>query len=169
MDLSPAARAWFQGQGRLGGRERAKRMSPAARRAGGRSAAIRRWTTARFGGPRFAALGLPAGAWVDKGLDDLAAGLETCESLLVSASAPRLAREGVPLPAVRFSDAETRLYRLLERTEGDLAHARWLARLRAIASFADACSVARRDGEPSPKEEALERGEASRGEPPETS
>ena len=40
-------------------------------------------------------------------------------------------------------DADVRLYRLLEHTEGDLAHARYLAYLGQAASFADACADAR--------------------------
>jgi hypothetical protein len=42
-----------------------------------------------------------------------------------------------------FPDADIRLYRLLEHTEGDLAHARYLAYLRRAASIADACANAR--------------------------
>ncbi len=80
---------------------------------------------------------------IDKGLDDLAAERETPESLLVSLAAPRLRREGVPLPATLLSDADRRLYRLLERVHGGLAHARFLARLRQAQSFADACRHAR--------------------------
>jgi hypothetical protein len=82
---------------------------------------------------------------IDKGLDDLAAERETAESLAVSLAAPRLRREAVPLPATRLADADRRLYRLLERAHGDLAHARYLARLRQVASFADACRFARID------------------------
>ena len=82
---------------------------------------------------------------VDRGLDALAAGRETVESLAVSLAAPRLRREGVPLPATTFPDADRRLYRLMERLHGTLAHARYLARLRQIASFADACRLARAD------------------------
>jgi hypothetical protein len=86
---------------------------------------------------------------IDKGLDDLAAGRETAESLAVSLAAPRLRREGVPLPESRLPDAERRLYRLLEVAHGDLAHVRYLAHLRQVASFADACRLARRDrGQP---------------------
>jgi len=99
----------------------------------------------RFGDPSFAALGLPGGAMIDKGLDDLAAGRETPDSLAISLAAPRLRREGVPLPEARLPDAERRLYRLLEKVHGELAHARYLAHLRQVASFADACHLARRD------------------------
>lgn len=80
---------------------------------------------------------------VDEGLAALGAGEETAESLLVSLAAPRLRREGVPLPRTVFADADVRLYRLLERTDEDLAHARYLAYLREAASFADACARAR--------------------------
>ena len=61
----------------------------------------------------------------------------------MSQAAPRLRREGVPLPGNSFPDSDVRLYRLLERQDGDLAHARYLAWLRRIVSFADACSAAR--------------------------
>jgi hypothetical protein len=107
-----------------------------------RRSALRRWITVRFGDPSFAALGLPGGALIDQGLDDLAAGLETRGSLLVSLAASRLRREGVPLPRGRYvPDADMRLYRLLETTEGPLAHARYLALIRQVVSFADACRL----------------------------
>jgi hypothetical protein len=106
-------------------------------------AAIQRWIRVRFGAPSFAARGLPGGETIDSGLAALAAGEESIESLLVSLSAPRLLREGVPVPRAVFTDADVRLYRVLERTAGDLAHARYLAYLRLAASFADACRTAR--------------------------
>ncbi len=118
-------------------------MSPEARRSVARKAAIRRWTQVRFGAPGFGAIGLPGGEAIDAGLAALAAGEESIESLLVSLAAPRLKREGVPLPHDVFPNADVRLYRLLEHTEGDLAHARYLAYLRQVASFADACANAR--------------------------
>lgn len=114
-------------------------MSPDALRTAACRAAIRRWIRSRFGAPSFEALGLPGGQAIDTGLADLAAGEETAESLLVSLAAPRLRREGVPLPSNVWRDADIRLYRLLERT-GDLAHARYLAYLRQASSFADACA-----------------------------
>jgi len=80
---------------------------------------------------------------IDQGLDDLAAGRETPASLAVSLAAPRLRREAVPLPATLLADADRRLYRLMEKAHGELAHARYLARLRQVASFADACRQAR--------------------------
>jgi hypothetical protein len=118
-------------------------MAPEARRVVAREAAIRRWIRARFGAPGFLPLGLPGGDAIDAGLASLARGDESIESLLVSLAAPRLRREGVPLPRDVFADADARLYRLLERSFGDLAHARYLAYLRQAQSFADACARAR--------------------------
>ena len=143
MKLPPTIRERFRAYGRKGGRLRATRMSSEARRRVARQAAIRRWTRIRFGAPLFENLGLPGGEIIDAGLAALSADQETIESLLVSLAAPRLKREGVPLPAQVFLDADTRLYQLLEKTSEDLAHARYLAYLRQAASFADACSAAR--------------------------
>ena len=143
MKLPKSVRERFRAYGSEGGRTRASRMSPESRRIAARKAAIRRWTRVRFGAPDFQALGLPGAETIDVGLADLAAGKESIESLLVSLAAPRLKREGVPLPHDLLADADTRLYRLLERTSGDLAHARYLACLRQLASFADACADSR--------------------------
>lgn len=121
---------------------RAERMSPEARRTAARKAAFQRWVKARFGAPSFVALGLPGGEIVDAGLAALAANEASVESLLVSLAAPRLRREGVPLSQNVFVNADVRLYRMLEQTSGDLAHARYLAYLRRAMSFADACSTA---------------------------
>jgi hypothetical protein len=117
-------------------------MDAPARRAIARRAGTTRWIRARFGASSFEELGLPGGALVDTGLADLAAGASTVESLAVSLAAPRLRREGVPLGAVEH-DPEDRLYELLSRRAADLAHARYGAYLRQLASFADACRVAR--------------------------
>jgi len=145
MELPGAIRERFRREGRRGGLARARRLSADRRKAIARRAALRRWTRARFGAAEFASLGLPGGAAVDRGVDALAAGRETIESLAVSLAAPRLRREGVPLPVATLPDADRRLYRLLERAHGFLAHARYLAHLRQIASFAGACCIARID------------------------
>jgi len=118
-------------------------MSPKGLSAIARLAALRRWTRARFGAPSFQALGLPGGDFIDAGLAALAAGEETIEGLLVSVAAPRLRREGVPLPRDLIMDADIRLYRLLERADPELAHARYLAYLSRATSFADACAGVR--------------------------
>src|SRR5712675_867158 len=60
---------------------------------------------------------LPGGEIVDAGLAALSRGEESVESLLVSLAAPRLKREGVPLPREVFADADVRLYRWLERDD----------------------------------------------------
>jgi len=143
MKLPKAVLDRFRAFGRAGGRARAARMSAGDRRAVATTAAIRRWTSARFGAASFGALGLPGGEIVDAGLDALASGVSSVESLAVSLAAPRLRREGVPLPDHVIPDAELRLFRLLEQSSGELAHARYLAYLRQVASFADACSAAR--------------------------
>ncbi len=143
MRLPRSVRERFRAHGRTGGRARAERMSPEALRAVACRAALRRWIRARFGAPRFESLGFPGGEIIDAGLAALAAGEETAASLLVSLAAPRLKREGVPLPRNVWADADVRLYRLLERSEGNLAHARYLAYLRQAASFADECANAR--------------------------
>ena len=144
MRLAASIREQFRRYGAAGGRERARRLAPADRKAIARRAALRRWTLERFGAASFADLGLPGGELVDAGLADLASGAETVESLVVSLAAPRLRREGVPLPPEVHAEPEERLYRLLEREGGELGHARYLAWLRQAVSFADACAAARR-------------------------
>ncbi len=143
MRLPASVRARFRRHGRDGGRRRARALTPEARRAIARGAALRRWIRARFGAAHFAELDLPGGDLVDRGLDDLCADRETPESLLVSLAAPRLRREGVPLPQALQSDGDRRLYRALEAAHGDLAHARYLALLSRMTSFADSCRGAR--------------------------
>ena len=144
MKLPEPILGQFRKHGSAGGRERARRLAAPERKAIARRAAFRRWTRERFGATSFQALGLPGGELVDAGLADLASGADTPESLLVSLAAPRLRREGVPLPPEVHADPEERLYGLLERQAGDLGHARYLAWLRQAVSFADACAAARR-------------------------
>ena len=117
-------------------------MSPAARTSVARRAATLRWIRHRFGDASFEALGVPGGDIVDAGLADLAAGRVTPEALAVSLAAPRLRREGVPIGQVE-ENPEYRLYEILSRTEGDLAHARYNAWLERLVSFADACRLLR--------------------------
>ncbi len=141
--LPKKIREEFRRHGREGGHARAARLTPARRSAIARRAASRRWIRARFGASSFEALGLPGGAMIDSGLDDLAEGRETVASLLVSLAAPRLRREGVPLPAPLFPEPDVRLFRCLEGDNEALAHARYLAYLRELASFANACTELR--------------------------
>jgi hypothetical protein len=81
---------------------------------------------------------------VDSGLAALAEGRATADSLAVSLAAPRLRREGVPVGAT-LEDPERRLYRLLEKRAGELAHARYNAHVRRLVSFVDACRSVRAD------------------------
>jgi len=144
MKLPSNVREQFRRHGRTGGQARAARMTRGARSAVARRAATARWIRRRFGSASFAELSLPGGELVDAGLADLADGKVTAESLLVSLAAPRLRREGVPLSTVH-ADPEDRLYALLSRSSGDLAHSRYGAYLRQVSSFADACRRARVD------------------------
>lgn len=123
-------------------------MDPAERRGVARRAATSRWIRHRFGAASFAERGLPGGELVDEGLADLAYGRTTAASLAVSLAAPRLRREGVPVGAVLEEAPERRLFELLQRTEGGLAHARYNAHLSQLVSFADACRLARVDEGP---------------------
>ena len=146
MDLPDEVREQFRRYGRAGGRRRAANMSPSERSAIARRAAMTRWIRHRFGAASFAGRGLPGGELVDRGLSDLASGRTTVESLAVSLAAPRLRREGVPVPAP-LDNPEVLLFRRLSRTEGDLAHVRYNAYLQQLVSFADACRFARTDEE----------------------
>jgi hypothetical protein len=147
MKLPDTIRKQFAQYGRQGGKSRAAKLGPEARRATARRAAALRWIRDRFGSSSFAALGLPGGEAVDTGLKHLADGTVSVESLLLSLAAPRLRREGVPVGQV-LPEPENRLYQLLSAEAGDLAHARYAAHLQQIASFADACHLALRRRSP---------------------
>jgi hypothetical protein len=142
MKLPGNIRQAFVRHGRRGGKLRAVRMTPEMRRAVARRAATARWIRERFGSASFEALGLPGGDIVDVGLSHLSAGIESAQSLAVSLAAPRLRREGVPVGDT-LADPDDRLYMLLSSTQGEMAHARYLAWLEQIASFADACRYRR--------------------------
>jgi hypothetical protein len=145
MKLPKDVRDRFVRYGRQGGKARALKVNAAGRHTIAQRAAMSRWTRERFGATSFAALGLPGGDIVDTGLAHLADGTVSPESLAVSLAAPRLRREGVPVPVgATHVDAENRLYDLLAATAGALAHARYAAYLEQIVSFADACRLARR-------------------------
>ena len=142
MKLPSDIRQAFVRYGRQGGRARARLLAPEARRATARLAATTRWIRERFGKASFADLGLPGGEIIDAGLVDLAMGKVSAESLAVSLAAPRLRREGVPVGPT-LSDPDERLYDLLSSANVDMAHARYLAWLQQLESFADACRYRR--------------------------
>jgi hypothetical protein len=77
---------------------------------------------------------LPGSEIVAKGIDDLAGGTESPESLLVSIGAPRLRRLGLDVPNP-FDSPEHRLYELLRAAHGDAAHSRYNALVRRLVSF----------------------------------
>ena len=83
---------------------------------------------------------LPGGDFVAKGMDDLARGDETEESLLVSIGAPRLRQLGFEL-VDPFPSPEHRLYELLQGMYGDAAHARYDALVRRLVSFERAAAT----------------------------
>lgn len=79
--------------------------------------------------------GLPGSDLIERGLEDLAAGRETVESLLVEIGAPRLRRLGLTVRPHTGESAEHRLYRLLATQEPDAAHSRYNALIRRLVSF----------------------------------
>jgi hypothetical protein len=86
----------------------------------------------------------PGGDLVRDGLADLADGVESVPSLLVSIGAPRLRRAGLSLPREPFATPEHRLYELLAASEPDSAHSRYNALLRRLISFERAVECASR-------------------------
>ena len=88
------------------------------------------------------AANLPGADLIAKGLDDLAAGRETPEALLVSIGAARLRTLGID-PPTTIDDPELRLYRLLAAQHGTAAHGRYNALVRRLVSFERAAACAR--------------------------
>jgi hypothetical protein len=84
---------------------------------------------------------LPGADLIDRGLEDLARGRVTTESLLVSIGASRLRRAGVTI-GPPLADAEHRLYDLLASEDVDGAHARYNALIRRLVSFERALECA---------------------------
>ena len=85
---------------------------------------------------------LPGAELIDAGLADLAMGLVTIESLLVSIAAPGLRDVGLAIDQT-LPDAELQLYALLSARDGAAAHSRYNALLRRVASFRRAAQCAR--------------------------
>lgn len=85
---------------------------------------------------------LPGGDLVAGGLDDLARGIESIPSLLVSIGAPRLRRLGVSVPNP-FANPEHSLYAMLARTDPDAAHSKYNALIRRLVSYERAAECAR--------------------------
>ena len=85
---------------------------------------------------------LPGEDLVQRGLEDLAAGVESVESLLVSIGAPRLAALGLPVEKA-FRSPEHRLYALLAAEEPASAHSRYNALVRRLVSYERAAECVR--------------------------
>lgn len=77
---------------------------------------------------------LPGGDLIAAGLADLARGVESAASLLVSIGAPRLRRLGIDVTRP-VDDPERRLYLLLANDDTDTAHERYNALVRRLVSF----------------------------------
>jgi hypothetical protein len=88
---------------------------------------------------------LPGGDLVQEGISDLARGIESIPSLLVSIGAYRLRRIGLPVPDVVVSEPELRLYEKLAESDSDSAHSRYNALVRRLVSFENAaeCLISR--------------------------
>jgi hypothetical protein len=80
-------------------------------------------------------LHLPGADLVQAGIDDLRAGRQSAESLLVAVGEPRLRRIGIDLPPVDVDQPEHRLYLLLAAEDPDTAHSRYNALIRRLVSF----------------------------------
>lgn len=77
----------------------------------------------------------PGQELIEKGLDDLAEGRETIESLLVQIGGPRLRSLGFDVPKYTGELPEHRLYKLLAAEDQDSAHSRYNALIRRLVSF----------------------------------
>lgn len=82
----------------------------------------------------------PGDDLVQRGLTDLAQGVESVEALLVCIGAPRLRACGVMVSSVPAQPEfpEMRLYRRLHREDADTAHARYNALVRRLISYEQA-------------------------------
>lgn len=77
----------------------------------------------------------PGGDLIRQGLEDLVAGRESEEALLVLIGAPRLRSLGVNVPDANASVPEHRLYERLASADPDSAHSRYNALIRRLVSF----------------------------------
>lgn len=92
----------------------------------------------RQGGSLYFGMGLdafPGGDLIERGLQDLAAGRESVEALLVAVGAPRLRDLGIDVPAHSIPTPEHRLYAEIGHAAGNGAHGEYNALLRRLVSF----------------------------------
>ena len=94
---------------------------------------------------------LPGADLIQRGLDDVAAGNETVEALLVEIAAPRLRQLGLRVPdAFSGGDAEIRLYARLGQNGALDPYGAYNALLRRLSSFVRALEHRRSAPRPSP-------------------
>ena len=84
----------------------------------------------------------PGGDLIRGGIEDLEAGLDSPQALLVAIGQPRLSRLGVPVPPHPFASPEQRLYQTLAQADPDAAHARYNGLIRRLVSFERAMECA---------------------------
>ena len=84
---------------------------------------------------------LPGSELVEKGLEDLHAGRDSPEALLVAIGRPRLSRLGFDVPRV-YDRPELLLYQRLSAEDSDAAHGRYNALIRRLVSFERAAECA---------------------------
>lgn len=77
---------------------------------------------------------LPGASLIQSGVEDLDAGRESAEALLVSIGAPRLRFVGIEV-AAPIAAPEHKLYLLLAREKGNAAHSAYNALIRRLVSF----------------------------------
>jgi len=84
----------------------------------------------------------PAGDLIRQGIEDIQAGIESPQALLVAIGRPRLIRLGIPVPKPPVKFPELRLYEYISRTDPDAAHSRYNALVRRLVSFERAVECA---------------------------
>lgn len=84
---------------------------------------------------------LPGTDLVQRGVEDLEAGRESAEALLVSIGAPRLRSVGIEV-SLPIQSPEHKLCLLLARQKGDGAHSAYNALIRRLVSFERAAACA---------------------------
>ncbi|HEY7207057.1 MAG TPA: hypothetical protein VH416_02355 [Gaiellaceae bacterium] len=84
---------------------------------------------------------LPGEELVERGLRDLAAGIDSREAFLVSIGATRLRALGIEVPSP-LRDPEERLYLMLAVEDPEAAHSVYNALVRRLVSFERAAECA---------------------------
>jgi hypothetical protein len=79
--------------------------------------------------------GLPGSELMVAGLDDLRAGRDTVEAMLVATGAPRLRACGIDVPGGDRPDSGLRMYRLLGERDAAGAYGTYNALRRRLSSF----------------------------------